>query len=348
MIPVDDLIKPILADSPCGDDLSYHPEFQQMEVAARGKPETQFSPAEEPNWSNVKLGCLDLFKQTKDLRVAVWLLVASTKLDGLSSARDGLRLIHEMLSQYWDRIYPALDADDNNDPTERMNVLQALAPPPSINQEQTFLKALHGAPLCRSSKLGRKLSYADVAAAQEGKSDLTFAQITGVFKEEGQDAVASTAKLVEDCLLHVQGICAILDSKDGAVVTDLSPLLKVLRGIQGFLQSCGTGGTVSASPQTSGNATTAAAGTGQGAAHGFSGGIGSRQDVICALDEICRFLHQSEPSSPVPLLLRRAQRLVGTDFMQIMNDLAPDSLNQITTVTGRKTEDEPEGDSPGT
>jgi type VI secretion system protein ImpA len=46
----------------------------------------------------------------------------------------------------------------------------------------------------------------------------------------------------------------------------------------------------------------------------------------------------NEPSNPAPLLIRRAQRLIGSDFLDIMRDLAPESLVQINTIAGLKSD----------
>jgi type VI secretion system protein ImpA len=54
------------------------------------------------------------------------------------------------------------------------------------------------------------------------------------------------------------------------------------------------------------------------------------------LDKICQFYARFEPSSPVPLMIKRAARLAEMDFMQIMQDLSPDAISQIRTITGEK------------
>jgi type VI secretion system protein ImpA len=60
--------------------------------------------------------------------------------------------------------------------------------------------------------------------------------------------------------------------------------------------------------------------------------------VVQAIDRICQYYSRKEPSSPVPLLLRRAQRLVDKDFMAIIEDIAVDALPQVRSVTGQKVE----------
>jgi type VI secretion system protein ImpA len=48
-----------------------------------------------------------------------------------------------------------------------------------------------------------------------------------------------------------------------------------------------------------------------------------------SLDAICAYYERTEPSSPVLPLLRRAQQLVGKNFTEILQELAPDTIAQI-------------------
>ena len=66
----------------------------------------------------------------------------------------------------------------------------------------------------------------------------------------------------------------------------------------------------------------------------FAGAIRSREDVIRVLDNACEYLARHEPSSPVPLLLQRAKRLMVKDFLQIIQDLAPDALSAVAKIGG--------------
>ena len=75
-----------------------------------------------------------------------------------------------------------------------------------------------------------------------------------------------------------------------------------------------------------------AAGAGGGAP--ISGSVNNPNDVIRMLDKICDYYLRSEPSSPVPLILNRAKRLVSKDFMTIMKDLAPGGVSEVASVGG--------------
>ena len=73
-----------------------------------------------------------------------------------------------------------------------------------------------------------------------------------------------------------------------------------------------------------------------GGSSGGTGAIQSRQDVIRTLDRLCDYYGRAEPSSPVPLLLRRAQRLAEMNFLEIIGDLSPEALAPVQNVTGVK------------
>ena len=75
-----------------------------------------------------------------------------------------------------------------------------------------------------------------------------------------------------------------------------------------------------------------------GAGEGVSVGgvIKSRQDAIRALDAVAEFFRRNEPSSPIPLFLERAKRLVAKDFLEVLADIAPDAVAQARAAGGLK------------
>jgi type VI secretion system protein ImpA len=58
----------------------------------------------------------------------------------------------------------------------------------------------------------------------------------------------------------------------------------------------------------------AAAGDGSGEVAFRAGAINSRADAIRALDAVAEYFRRHEPSSPIPLFVDRAKRLVAKDF----------------------------------
>jgi len=67
--------------------------------------------------------------------------------------------------------------------------------------------------------------------------------------------------------------------------------------------------------------------------------IKSRQDAIRALDAVAAFFRSHEPSSPVPLFVERAKRLVSKSFMEVLQDIAPEGLSQAQLIGGIKNDE---------
>src|SRR6516225_5871455 len=188
---VDVLLAPIGEGSPCGDDLEYDAAFMALGDAAIGKPEQQFGEtviaAVEPDWRVVSEGAEALLRRTKDLRVAVHLLRASVRLQGVTGFTLGLHLIAGLLDRYWDGIHPKLDAEDDNDPTMRLN---ALAP---LTDEDMLLRDVYEARIGVARGLG-PITVRDVAIAYNALSTVgggptySLAQVNGGLAEIRDDA----------------------------------------------------------------------------------------------------------------------------------------------------------------
>jgi type VI secretion system protein ImpA len=341
MINAEELLKPISDEKPCGEDLSYDPSFQELESIMRGKPETQFSPAEDPDWKLLQERCLELWPRSKDLRLITALSLAVIKSDGLPAFREGLALLKGTLENYWDACYPQLDPADNNDPTQRVNIIAALATPVgTFGDPMRLLERLREAPLASSVQMGR-YSLADIlnselgATAPDGKTPPSANQIEAAFRDTKPEVLGATSLAVADSIRLAEEIDQFLTNKIGSdKAPDLSPLPNQLKDIQKRLAAYVSGGAVAEEAQgTEGDPPAAGA---AGAAKAISGEVQSRQDVVKMLEKICDYYKREEPSSPVPYIIKRAQRLASMDFMQIIDDMTPDSVKDIQRITGEK------------
>jgi type VI secretion system protein ImpA len=344
MINVADLLKPIAGDKPCGEDFTYHPSFQNLETIARGKPETQFSAAEEPQWKEVQDAALEVLGQSKHLTAAIILTTSLFKIGGLEGFRDGTALVRGLVENFWGDLYPRLDPDDNNDPTERLNILNNLA-------GGQFISSLRQVVLCDSPAMGRITFQQIVAAKEKGdpaaadgaKAEPDLNQILAAFRDAGPDAAKATLALVNEVIGHVESIETFLESNLGAGKgVNLEVLDKLLAEIKRAIEPHAAGDASTENAPAS-EAAASASGGGPTARGGggpsVSGSIQSRADVIKAIGLICDYYRINEPSSPVPLILQRAQRLVDMDFMSIVTDLTPDALSQLQVITGKKKEE---------
>ncbi|MGZ5252584.1 MAG: type VI secretion system protein TssA [Caldimonas sp.] len=71
----------------------------------------------------------------------------------------------------------------------------------------------------------------------------------------------------------------------------------------------------------------------------LSGSIESRNDALRAIDMVCEYLERTEPTNPAQLLLRRARKLVNKNFVELVRELAPESLNEVARVMGISAEE---------
>ena len=349
MINVDDLLKPIADDKPCGEDFTYHPSFQNLETISRGKPETQFGPGEEPDWKEVRDAATEVLGQSKHLTAGIILTVALLKTGGLEGFRDGLAVMRGLTERFWADAYPKLDPEDNNDPTERLNILNNLSSGGEPFKVTTHLKQ---AVLCESPGMGR-ITLQQIITAKEksgkaeaggggggAKAEPDQNQIQAAFQDAGPEAAGAMLALVEESIGHAQAIESFLETTLGSGRgVNFESLDKLLADMKHAVEPYAGGGAVAAGAAEGGAGAGRAAAGGRAVATGgpgVSGTIQTRADVIKALGLICDYYTHNEPSSPVPLILQRAQRLVDKDFMAIMTDLTPDALAQLQVITGTK------------
>ncbi|MDO9235263.1 MAG: type VI secretion system protein TssA [Aquabacterium sp.] len=330
VIDVDALLAPLAQGDPCGPDLEYDSAFLALEEAARGKAEQQFGDtiiaAEEPDWRKVQSLSQALAMRTRDLRVAVHLLRASTRLQGLAAAAEGLRLIEGLLSQHWDHVHPLLDADDHNDPTMRLN---ALAP---LVDGAAFLADVRKAPLLagRGGITGRECELASGKVVPHGgEAVIPMAGIAQAMR----DAEAQQAGLAVSLLSLVDTVNAIdkiITDRASTSGPEFRPLRMLLQTIVDAASQVADGGASHAVADDAPHGTASAV-VGVSAP---AGAIRSREDAIAAIDKVCQWLELNEPSNPAPLLIRRGQRLMSKNFLDIIRDLVPDGIDQIAKLAG--------------
>jgi len=316
---------PIAGDNPCGKDISYDSAFLDLETLAKGKEETQFSTAEEPNWREVQSTAVELLGKSKHLRLGILATVALLQVEGLPGFANGLALLADWTKNDWDGLYPSLDPDDNKDPTERVNLLQALSSQDAASER--ILQRVANVPLAESPKLGRYSLKTIQESPGKPEIEAAFRDTDKEILRLGHDAAGNAiaaVKMMQQSLAERVGI------ERAPNFRELDVLLKQIQSqfapylIDGAVSNVSTETTDSTgSAQNRGSA---------------PGTIANRDDVVRALRAICAYYKSHEPASPIPLLLERAQRLVNKQFIEIISDMAPDSLPQINLISGNKPE----------
>ena len=350
IVNLDALLQEVEPDAPCGPNLEYDPEFLELEQAILGKPEVQYgdtvTPAVPPEWKVVKRLSSELLERSRDLRLAVALLRAGLNLNGISGCADGLRLIELLLEQRWDSVHPQLDPDDGNDPMLRINSLAALA------DASTIVRELKESTLIMLPGLGPlTIRSLEIASGEltppEGEAKVEFPSIEGALSDvelEREQALADDLQRAFDSVVNIEAtLMRQVGSSQALNLDGLSRNLKRARDFVANHLAERTGADSPVAEEAGGGGEGVVASSGAGARPAaISGEIASRADVIRMIDKICKYYQQNEPSSPVPLLLERAKRLVPKNFFEVLEDLAPDGMTQLLMVSGpRDTPAEP-------
>lgn len=338
------LLTDVAPDAPCGADLEYEPDFIRLDAELQGKPEVQYgatiSAATPPDWKVVHALALDLLQRSRDLRLAVALTRADLHLQGIHGFAAGLQVIGSFLDTRWDMVHPKLDPEDGNDPAMRVNIISALV------DRNSVLGDLKNMPIVASRVHGRfsirdiEISNGEVPSGAED-AGVSMAVIDAAFMDMGDGELQETHAALLAAHEAATRIEAALTRHVGhAHSVDLSALTRTLRRLLDFVAERLNLRNL-AMDETRLVDDSADAAADQGAARTptpVSNDISNRHDVLRTLQKLGEYYARYEPSSPIPLLLQRAERLLDKSFVEILADIAPDGLNQLYLISGKRPE----------
>jgi type VI secretion system protein ImpA len=344
--PVDGqaLIDPISADQPCGENLEDTAVLSALDAlrlfgqarSPEARPDAddrdkELAKARPPlEWDRIRADALEGLTRSKDLRLLAYLGTALLRTDGLPAFAQVLTVASQWLEAYWPQVYPPLDEDA----IARRNALNCFAVPLGVVDRVGRL------PLVTSRQHGR-FSLRDIeivrgqasAGAMEAKPD--EGALGEAFKELPLENLKALDRSVTDAIAALNSIDARMRSEGGPeVAPDFSPLSAQFAKLNHVCRE-----QLALRSEGSGAAAGGVAVDGGAVQAGFTGGaIKSRQDAIRALDAVADYFRGNEPSSPIPLFVERAKRLVAKDFLEVLADIAPDALAVARSAGGLKSD----------
>ena len=361
MIDIDALSRPVDDSEPAGPDLEYS-AVAELDRFAAGTPGTidpstqELVGAEEPNWRKVGETATELLGKTKDLRVAAWLTRAELANRGLPGLADGLKLIAALLETFWETLYPMLDRDEGDDPIERLNVLANLSPDPGQSYgsptTEALLRTLRGTPIVESREVGRftvrDLDYVlGRMTPPAGQTPPAAGLLAAAWKTGDATANQQKRDAVAGGQAAIQAIVKLLADRSGQR-PNLDLLQQTLRRVGEFYATQDAEAAAEAADAAGDDPSEGQSDELGGAPGGGKsprpGGLASRADAVRILQQVAVFLRKSEPSSPAPMFVDRAVKLLQMDFNAIVKELMPDSRDRIEMLGGISLED-PESDS---
>ncbi len=322
-----------LADSPCGESLEYDDDFREMEKAAAGRPPSQFEvEGVAPDWRSVLSRAQSLFERTRDLRVAIYWARARVRLDGASTLPEGMRLVEGLLDRFWDELHPM---PDDGDAYARVNALNDMCSPPGL------LGDIRDSLIVDDRSIG-ELRGRDIEVALgqlEPRSSDT------IFNRSSIEQMLATATqsnpVLRDfpavALANVGALQQLMRTHVGyATAPEMQPLVAVLSGLRDVMPGAAASNPGAGEAVAIGGEAPASR---DGQRVALTGAIGTRSDALRAIDMVCEYLERTEPTNPAQLLLRRARKLVNKNFVELVRELAPESLNEVARVMGLSAEE---------
>jgi type VI secretion system protein ImpA len=179
-IDVAALLRPISADQPCGEDLSFDPLFDAVRQARleddptlpMGTWERELKKAD---WPGVRTLCLEaLDRRSKDLSLACYLTEALGRTDGFRGVECGLRVLAGLVRVFWNSVHPLVADDVLETLTLRQGRLEALNSPGTKSGHLKVIETLRSLPLVRGEEGAFGWSKWDEAQRTEnlGKRDV--------------------------------------------------------------------------------------------------------------------------------------------------------------------------------
>ena len=338
----EELLLPITPDQPCGESLEDTPllaSFDAFRLFGQAKPldappdpgEKRIpKPPESPEWVRFATRRSEALGKSKDLRLLAHLGTALLRTDGVPAFAETLTIASHWLETYWSQTYPLVDEDA----ILRRNALNCFA------DQMAVVDGLRRLPLVSSREHG-KFGLRDIEIA-------TGQQLPGATDARPDDeqikAAFAAMPLEELTRLHESVVGAVAcaakhrrqDARCGRHRSGAQ-----LRAVVGAARENGaraSGAQLALRPGNEGAEPVGRRSRRAGAGAGLSlvGVIKSRQDAIRALDAVADFFRHNEPSSPIPLFLERAKRLVSKDFLEVLADIAPEAVAQARAAGGLK------------
>lgn len=336
------LLEPISAEEPCGKNPDDGGALGQLEVyqvfgqtslepepQEKGAPVRREAPRKSdrpPNWGEIKDISTEALRSSRDLRLLAYLSAALVRTDGLLGFAETLKVASGWLSSFWSNLYPLVDEDGA---LFRQNALNCLA------DRVAVVEGLRRAPLVSSRQHGRfSLRDLEILAGNLTPAETDprpdEAQIGAAFAELPFADLKALQQAAEGGLASLRAIDETMREQAGI---EAAPSFE---GLTPLMQRMDVSLRARMALHPDGAALgDAGYGAGEGGGELVAvGAIKSRQDAIRALDAAAEFFRRNEPSSPVPLLVDRAKRLIAKDFLEVLADMAPEALPSARAAGG--------------
>lgn len=325
-LDLETLLAPVSEETPAGEDLSYDPERAEIERAFESSVSVDASGVEsegaEVDWRRIISLIEAQSGRTKDVWLAVYLCRAGARSSQLAVVETGALYLSGLLETFWEVVHPQLD---------EYGFQGRKGPCESLTRIGEFLGPLERTALLEHPRLGRWSGADFVRFSANAEAEDGYGQFRAALQdtaEEDLQAIAARIEAISEAFHKADAVLTANAEGDTApnfkATYDLLAQLK--RGVLAFTSA------PAAEEEGAGEAEEGGSGEEASSGQKLSGRVESREDVVKAIDAITDYYKRKEPASPVPLVLRRAREWVTLDFLQVLEDIAPSSIDEARRV----------------
>jgi type VI secretion system protein ImpA len=346
-VNVEELIKPIAEDSAVGVNLrqdnainALYYQMKDLRNAARDLERRQSMGQDlelNADWRGLAKLCVTaLTEKTKDLEIASWLIEALVRLEGFAGLCKGVQVMSALTKNYWDTIYPLPDED---------GLETRLAPIVSLNGDEfdgTLIAPIAQVDITQGNSVGPYALWQYQQAIENGKitEKTTIAKRReqgSVFLDDIKVAVAESSasfyqalnKNLADCKAAYHAFDEILIEQCAEQKPSSSKILQALDNFADHVRfiTKDTPFALATAPQVEAmleNPEEEKMEIALPVASATPNNVSSRDEALQQLAKLADFFRRTEPQSPLPYLLERAQQLGRLSFTELLKELVDD------------------------
>ncbi|MFM6930817.1 MAG: type VI secretion system protein TssA [Novosphingobium sp.] len=330
------LLAPISEDDPTGPDLDSDPDMVEIRTAFESGFSDDDDDASPVNWASVAEKAEAMLARSKDIWIAVYMMRAAAKADRIQTVLLGSQVLNGLIEQYWEKVHPDL---------EEWGVNARITPIASLGTLREFVNPLKKVTLLAHPRLGRYSGADFVRLERGGDSEDDFGQFKAALNDadrEELDAALAAFEAIEDALRQVDRTFMFNADGDGPNLQNAYDAIGEIRS--SFRFHLGDPEAVDAFAGDSGDSESSQDDSAPSGGGSFGGRIEKREDVVRALDAIADYYRRKEPSSPVPVVLKRAREWVSLDFLTILQDIVPNGMDDARRILVFQSDESPSYD----
>ncbi|HMO74221.1 MAG TPA: type VI secretion system ImpA family N-terminal domain-containing protein [Sphingopyxis sp.] len=343
MKSLDELLAPVSDDDPAGSELDGRTDYEAVRTAFEINFAVDTAPADEgedadlgrppaADWRDIRSKIESESAHGKDMFLAASLARCGIALGDLQEVERGLLMLAGLLETYWDSVHPTLDALDYQG---RKNICEQIAG-----------RSAFAFPLCRMPMLdtGRTAFTGDqlmdcFAAGPSAPAYDALSQALKALDEDDKQRFSATLASMNAAIARVSAVMT--EQAGDETPPDFSTVRDTIDSVKSAFDGLAGLSVGDDAAEDAGESAGDPAQEGRPAAGGaaLSGAVQSRDDVLKALRAIEDYYARAEPGHPIKVVAARLRNWVKMDFMSILEDIAPGSVDDARNVLLVRTDD---------